>query len=459
MKFWKYGRVALALMGSIVLGMSITCCGVYTSGYMYVTGSQYSQIGAYKIDHDFGYLTPVTGSPFPSGGGDPVQEVVIPGGRFLAVLNKGAGTSTGTTSPQGCTAGCVSIYSIGGAGVLFFQQSYYTSGANPVSIGLAPGGNYLYTVDQIAPPDIVNGVDINGGRGDLTVFSVDSSTGKLTPITNQNTFNTSGKQVNYFAVNFKPVQVVTAGGGSGSGGAFVYVLDTAYPSGSSAAGIPSACVNAPAGSPCTTPDIFLYAINSSNGQLTLTQNAPLQIGTLPGAASTIAVAATGAYIYVADTANGSGSGRILPFTVGSGGVLQTLVGGPVSNLSNAAPYPDAIITNSNANFLYVANFGPSNIEQPNSNISGYTIASNGQLQPVAGGGSGSLNPAPTGSGPIWMVEDPTNQYLYTANFNSNTVTGKVIDTTHGLLSNLLKGPVDTPTVGQPTFVAVTGRTY
>jgi hypothetical protein len=37
MKFWKYGRVALALIGAIVLGMSITCCGVYTSGYMYVT--------------------------------------------------------------------------------------------------------------------------------------------------------------------------------------------------------------------------------------------------------------------------------------------------------------------------------------------------------------------------------------------------------------------------------------
>ena len=64
MKFWKYSRVALALIGSVVLGLSITCCGVYTSGYMYVTGAQFSQIGAYKIDHDFGYLTPVTGSPF-----------------------------------------------------------------------------------------------------------------------------------------------------------------------------------------------------------------------------------------------------------------------------------------------------------------------------------------------------------------------------------------------------------
>ena len=145
MKFWKYGRVALAAMGLVVLGLSITCCGVYTSGYMYVTGAQYNQIGAYKIDHDFGYLTPVTGSPFASVGTDPVQEVVMPGGRFLAVVNKGSSD--------------VSIYSIGGAGVLYFQHSYASSGSNPVSLGMNPSGNFLYVVDSVSPANVVNGVD------------------------------------------------------------------------------------------------------------------------------------------------------------------------------------------------------------------------------------------------------------------------------------------------------------
>jgi 6-phosphogluconolactonase len=444
MKFWKYGRVALALMGSIVLGMSITCCGVYTSGYMYVTGAQFNQIAAYKIDHDFGYLTPVTGSPFAAAGSNPVQEVVLPGGRFLAVLSEGSGL--------------VSIYTIGGGGVLYFQQSYSTSGKNPVSLGVAPGGSFLYAVDQIAPPNVINGVDQNAGRGDITVFQVDPNTGKLTLITNQNTFNTNGSQLPYFTVNYKPVQVVTAGGGTGATGSFLYTLDTGWPAGAST-GVPTACQNQPLGSPCTTADVFLYAINTSNGQLTLTQNQPLNIGTQPGAASTMYTSPNGAYIYIADTANGANSGRILPFTVGPGGVLQTLVGGPINNLSNAASFPDAFLANSNTNFLYVANFGPSNIQQPNSNISAFTIdQTNGQLQAVAGGTNG-LNPAPTGAGPIWMAEDPTNQYLYTANFNDNTITGKIIDTTHGLLSNLLKGPVQIPTVGQPTFVAVSGRTY
>ena len=90
MKFWKYSRVALALIGSVVMGLSITCCGVYTSGYMYVTGAQFNQIGAYKIDHDFGY----------SDAGDRLAVCQCrrnsyagsdhSGRTFLAVVNQGA---------------------------------------------------------------------------------------------------------------------------------------------------------------------------------------------------------------------------------------------------------------------------------------------------------------------------------------------------------------------------------
>ena len=439
MKFWKYSRVALALIGSVVLGLSITCCGVYTSGYMYVTGAQFNQIGAYKIDHDFGYLTPVTGSPFANAGGTPIQEAIIPGGRFLAVVSQGTPGVAGT--------GSVSIYSIGGGGVIAFQHTYFTSGINPVAIGLAPAGNYLYVLDQMAPPDVVNGVDQNAGRGDVTVFSINATTGKLTLITNQNTFNTTGTQLPYFTVNYNPVMLVTASG-------FLYVLDQAY--NPSLVTPPPACVNAPPTSACVTPDVFLYAINTTNGQLTLTQNAPLTLGIQPGAASTIALAAGGKYVYITDNALGANSGRILPFTVGTGGVLQSLVGGPVDNIANVS-LPDAVISNSNAQFLYVANYGPSSIFQPNSAISAFTISTaNGQLQPLPV--SSGSNPFPTGSGPIWMVIDPTNQYLYTADHNSNTVTGHIMGATNGQLSNMFKGTTF-PTVGQPTFAVVSGRTY
>jgi 6-phosphogluconolactonase (cycloisomerase 2 family) len=446
MKFWKYSRVALALIGSVALGLSITCCGVYTSGYMFVTGAQFNQIGAYKIDHDFGYLTPVTGSPFANAGGTPMQEAIIPGGRFLAVVSQG--------TPGIAATGSVSIYTIGGGGVIAFQHTYFTSGINPVAIALAPAGNFLYVLDQIAPPDVINGVDQNAGRGDVTVFSINSSSGKLTLITNQNTFNTNGTQLPYFTVNYNPVQMVTASG-------FLYVLDQAY--NPNLVTPPPDCVNAPPTSACVTPDVFLYAINTSTGQLTLTQNAPLTLGIQPGAASTIALGAGGKYVYIVDNALGANPGRILPFTIGSGGVLQSLVGGPTDNVPPITPnvpntlYPDSVISNSNAQFLYVANKGPNVITQGNSSISAFTISTaNGQLQalPVSSGS----NPFQTGSGPVWMVIDPTNQYLYTADHNSNTVTGHIMGATNGQLSNMFKGTTF-PTVGQPTYAVVSGRTY
>ncbi|HET9087283.1 MAG TPA: beta-propeller fold lactonase family protein [Acidobacteriaceae bacterium] len=423
MKFWKYGRVALALIGSMVLGLSITCCGIYTSGYMYVTGAEYNQIGGYKIDHDFGYLTPITGSPFPSAGNDPVQELVLPGGRFLATVNKGSNT--------------VSMYTIGGSGVLYFQASYATSGSKPVSLAMDSSGQFLYSLDQVAPD--------GSGRGDITVFQVDQNTGKLTLITNQNTFNTLGTQLPYFEVNYKPVQVVVAAG-------FLYVLDQAYTAG--APGNPAGCA-ATLSPACSTPDVFLYAINSTNGQLTLTQNQPLQLPTSAGSATTMTVAAGGKYLYIADTNGGGTASRILPFTIGPSGVLQILVGGPVPN-NPTSVNPDALLATSNANFLYVANFGPASVNTTNSNIYALTIdAANGQLQPVS---LQSQSVYTTGSGPIWIAEDSTNQYLYTANFNDNSITGKVIDATTGQLSNMFKG-TQFSTVGQPTFLAVSGRVY
>ena len=57
-----------------------------------------------------------------------------------------------------------------------------------------------------------------------------------------------------------------------------------------------------------------------------------------------------------------------------------------------------------------------------------------------------------------MVEDPTNQYMYSVNYNSNNISGKIIDATTGQLSNMFKGTTFA-TVGQPTFVVVTSRTY
>ncbi|MGC9292130.1 MAG: lactonase family protein [Acidobacteriaceae bacterium] len=426
MKFWKYGRTVLALVVSLGMGLSFIACGTYTIGYLYTTangvatsipGQQLNQIGGYKIDHDFGYLTPITGSPFPANGNLPVQAVIFPGGQLMAVVNKGSND--------------VSIYNIGGSGVLTFQGNYYTSGSNPVSLAIDSSGQYLYVADQIAPD--------GSGRGDITAFQINPSTGKLTLLTNQNTFSTNGTQLPYFEVNYKPTQLVVAGG-------FLFTLDQGYPMGTT--GIPGISSGQQ-----YTPDVFPYQITPSNGQLVLTQNQPLQTGSAPGALTTMYAA--GKYLYLAD----KNANQILPYTIGAGGVLQILVGGPVANNATAVN-PDAIVANNNDKFLYVANYGPASVTQPTSTITAYTIdPTNGQLQFTSGATSSNNGSYPTGAGPIWMVEDPSNQYLYVANFEASTITGNIIDANTGQLAPLFKGPVTTNVPHQPNYLVVTGRVF
>ena len=58
-----------------------------------------------------------------------------------------------------------------------------------------------------------------------------------------------------------------------------------------------------------------------------------------------------------------------------------------------------------------------------------------------------------------MLEDPTNQFIYTANFNNSTVTGKIIDVNAGVLNPLRNSPANGfPAAGNPTWCAVSGRT-
>ena len=144
---------------------------------------------------------------------------------------------------------------------------------------------------------------------------------------------------------------------------------------------------------------------------------------------------------------------ILPYTIGSGGILQSLVGGTVCNDPTAVG-PIVLVANSNSKFLYVANSGNTNVNQPGSEITAFTIdPTSGKLAFIAG------EPFSTGSGPMCMLEDPTNQFIYTANFNDSTVTGKIIDVNAGVLNPLRNTPSNGfATSGNPTWCTVSGRT-
>ncbi len=109
MKLSRIGRVSMALVVSVAMGLGMTACGGGTIGFMWVLGTQYNQIAAFKIDDFTGNLTTPPGSPFTSGGSNPVSLVVKPGGRYLYVINKGGGATTsasGSLAMRDCRGNC-----------------------------------------------------------------------------------------------------------------------------------------------------------------------------------------------------------------------------------------------------------------------------------------------------------------------------------------------------------------
>jgi 6-phosphogluconolactonase (cycloisomerase 2 family) len=411
---------------AVVLGMS--ACGGYTVGFMWVLGTQYSQIAGFKIDDHTGNLTDTVGSPYSSGGANPVSIAVRVGGNFVYVVNKGTVNSSGVSNGDGNVA----VFQVGEDGILTYQESYSTQGNTPVWAATDQTGSFLYVLDQVAPPATAK----NPLDGDITVFSIDGNTGRLQLVPNQlikipQGQPNAGQQLTYFEVgneanqsNPKVLPMLRFVGSC------IYTLDTG------------------------DETIFPYGVGSS-GQLVLEP-----ISSIPTTGTNVtSINVGGANIYLTDAAPvaASGStaaspgGRILPFTEGINCGLNVQADGAVANLPLTSD-PVYILSESKGKFLYVVNHGNgSNSNNANSTISAFLIQSTGQLTPI----SDVSNPYPVGNGPVCMLEDPSNQYVYTSNMNDGTVTGMVINQNTGQLSGLSRGS-SFPGVGLASCMAVSG---
>jgi len=392
MKLSLFGRTALATVVSLALGLGITACGSGTIGYMYVLGAQGASntagnaITSYKIDDRTGNLTAIVGSPFSSGGVNPVNAIVLLGGRFLFVLN--AGNST--------TPGNVSEFSIGGDGILTFQENFYSQGTNPLWIGQDSTGQYLYILDQNGPAPYNN-------AGEITVYFVNGTTGRVTLVVNQQVKTSAGTQLPFFPVGVNPIMMKL---GSGC----IYVLEH--------------------GSGALGQNVYPLQVGTA-GQLVVTTNGQYSLSTLN--ATSITGDSGGRYIYITDagTTSAPNNNVIYPYTQNTGCSLSPLVGGAVTQTSLSSN-PVWTLTSNNGKFLYVLNQG--NLANPlltASNITAYTLdPSTGQLTLITD------SPYSSGSGPVCMVEDPTNQYLFVSNHYDSTVDGYIINLNTGQLSPL-----------------------
>ncbi len=439
MKFRKYGKALLmtALSAGVVFGIS-SCVQSYSVGYLYITGTQTAAttgagiISGFKIDHNTGNLIAIAGLPVSSGGSNPVRAVLLTGGRFIYVLNQGSTLDGGPCSPTDvCSNANITQFSIGGNGVLSPQGTYYTQGNNPFRMVADGTGAHIFVLDHDAPNgtgcSLVFGASVTT-CGDITTFSVDPTTGRLSYVLNSQVTAASGSPLPYFPVPANPIDFVISGN---------YFLTMS-------------------GTPATGDSVFPYAYG--NGQLTINQNSSQPLGITQGTAIVVA----GSQTYVLDdgpnTNTPSSNGQIFAYGVGTGGSLQALANGYIPD-SAAYSKPIYAIQASGKNWLYILNEGDNaNTTVAQSGIASFTITSPFQATPITGqtGSTGG-----TGAGPLCLLEDPSNQFVYTANFNSSSVTGLSIDENDGNLTPLSQSTKakDSYTLpGPATWCIVTGRT-
>jgi 6-phosphogluconolactonase (cycloisomerase 2 family) len=436
MKFTKFGKALLmgALSVAVIFGVS-SCIRSYTVGYLYVTGTLTAGtagqgiISGFKIDHNTGKLTPINTLPVASGGAYPVRAVLISGSRFLYVLNRGTNAEGGTTcTPADPCQANITEFAVGGNGVLTAQETFYTQGLNPFRLIADAPGDFLYVLDHDSPSSAACSLALGAGVntcGDITAFQINATTGRLQLVVNAQVTAANGAALPYFPVPANPIDFSLSSG---------YVLTVS-------------------GTLDTGDAVFPYTYNQGTGQLSINQNTSQPLGI--GAATAIVNGSS--YVYVLDdegteVAGTGASSQILPFSVGSNGALQAQTGGIVADdptLNN----PIYLIVESKGKFAYVINQG-NNAQGTNaqSGIAGYVLdPSTHQLSFIAG------EPFGSGAGPQCLVEDPSNQFVYSADFNDSAVTGRVVDPNSGVLDQM-RVTSTFPVGGPATWCLVDGRT-
>jgi len=407
MKLSRFGRVSMAFVVSVAMGLGMTACGGGTVAFLWVLGTQFNQIAGFKADNFSGNLTVIPKSPFPSGGTNPVSIVVKSGGRYVYVVNQGAPATA--TAPA--VAGNITAFSVGGEGVLTAQQSYSSQGTTPVWAAIDSAGSFLYVLDQVAPD--------GSGNGSITVFAIDNTTGRLQLVPNQQVKNAQGTQLTYFPVGPRPTMMQLSSTGC------LYTIDAG------------------------DNTVFPYTVGTG-GQLAYATNSTITTG----ATQLTSISASAKYVYLTDAGptTDSPGGYILPYTSGTGCSLNSVTGGAVPNLAGTSG-PVNTMTDATGNYLYVLNKSTTNSQTPTSSISAFNIISTtGRLQPLPSGGT--ANPYPVGAGPTCIVEDPTKQWLYTSNNIDGSVTGKAMNQQTGQLSDLPRGVSKFPATGLATCLAL-----
>jgi hypothetical protein len=454
MKFKKLCKALLigALSAGVVVSVT-SCVQSYSVGYLYVMGTVTSEsngngiVSGFKIDHNTGKLININGMPVSSGGANPVRAVLLSGSTYLYVLNQGTSADGKPCSADDpCQGANITQFAVGANGILTAQETFYTQGLNPFRMIADSTGSHIYVLDHDSPSSPSNplcaaalGKDTNGNPitacGDITAFSVNGTTGRLQLVPDA---LTAAVTLPYFPVPVNPIDFTFSGTN-------VLTLTCTPATGETC-------------TPATADTVYPYTYNNT-GALTASLTSSDSIGSVFHAT---AIVSAGGYVWVLDneppTPNPNGAqSQILPWIVGTNGALTAAISGPIADDASQSN-PIYLAVESKGNRFYVANQGnPSNQQVALSGIAGYLM--NNPFQPTEIGGAPIGFEA--GAGPVCLVEDPSNQFFYTANFDAPTVTGQELDQNTGTLKPLSqqsKVPDSYALTGPPSWCLVDGRT-
>jgi 6-phosphogluconolactonase (cycloisomerase 2 family) len=408
MKFSNFGRATLAAVCSLGAAATFTACGPNgynnTVDYVFVTNAKNNpgQINAYLADARSGALTQVTGSPFNSGGTDPVGLVTSPNFENLYVVNRESNS--------------VVQFTIGDNAQIAMKQSYTTPGSLPNALAINAAGTLLFVTDTFAP-------NATTGSGVLVVYPIASDGSLGSPVANGALpyfpLSTAGTDVlSPTAVNSVTQNPVN---GTGANPSFVYVISQNTTTG---LGDISAFSVASGGALTAVPCSASTSICDTTG------NGTFNAGTSPNA---VASTPRGLFLYVTDSVNN----QLISYTVQSTGQIIPNTDGP----TRTDVFPDSVVVDPRGQYVYVANFTAND-------ISAYTInIATGYPTGVAAAGAYS-----TGTGPTCVFVEPAlGRYVYTTNFLDNTVSGLNLNPNTGTLAGVQNSPFIA--AGQPTCVS------
>jgi len=319
--------------------------------YAYITGVNDNTIYSYTVT---AATAPYLASLATTTQTSATQTFLNPDGQYLYELDQ---TAAGVTH--------ISVYSVtpatGAIALATGVTQAQTAGAGGSNWGTVdPYGRFVYVSDDgsgTATPT----------AGGIWGFTVNQSTGALTPITAVTGYTTN--------VNSPESMVID------HTGSFLYAIN--YGTGTIAG------------------TISAYSIDPSTGNLT-----PLSTATYPTGVGPLysTIDPTGTYLYVPNSLDNTVTG----YSIGASGALTSL--GSARAVTGATSVENVAVS-PNGNYLYVLDFGTAT----NGQVFGFTLAAGVPSTTLISG-----TPIPTGQSPAGMAIDPTGALLAVDNAGNLT---------------------------------------